>query len=1048
MTDKTPDIRAFGMQEFSFPAKGKGVSSSSSSEHPQTPFDPARHAAYRSNTFAGGSGYSIGGSGGRHARGAPSDSVAIGSAGARAEVGGGGAGGSRMVATGSDRGGGGGSGGVHIAPAATTRSRADSMPSSSSTSAGPHRPMSAGPGAGAGAGASNAHRTMSGVLADDVLRKISTKISEGSTIGRANSMHRDENVYRRAPLIPRIIEDQEMSSRPEETIHLGSINLHQQEQMLIDDILFTLLGIEGKYTTMVPIPTAQQDPDAEYIHREFRTDESFDPSLRDLAARVLPLASIYLSIEAFIELHSRFEYGFVSHALCAAMRSLLKEYVILVAQLENQFRTTEDFTLQKLWFYIQPTMQTLTSLDVLVGVIREAGRREIPEDEIEAFLNPPEGVPQEVKGGNILAMIAAGMFNMSGDPVTKKLYSYLLSKASIPYISMLESWIHRGEIRDPYDEFMIVESRKVRKENIKEDFSDAYWEQRYTIRANCVPSFLKPLENKILLAGKYLNVIRECGIHISNGGTPTQQQQQQHQQAHASASSQAKMLSEGLARGEVLSVMNGGLLVETIEAAYQEANTRLLDLLLKERQLLARLRSMKRYFFLDQSDYFTHFLDLAFAELKRPSREVSLTKLQSLMDLVLRNPASVTVNDAFKEDLKVEMSRTSLLDQLLRVIHVNNNDNNNNNSNGGNKVAPGGDMTRSSTFPTRADSRMQGARTHSRANSVAPLSSYQQGHGGSGGGGGGSNDSWNEDGPDMPMHGGGYGYGYGGRDSAMEGVIGSTHHGAGDPSPSSAASKPFSITSSSVTSSSSSSSLSGMDALTLDYTVTFPLSLVISRKALTKYQLLFRHLLGLKHAEQLLCQTWAEHTKNKIWRHLSKEMRGWRGRVYALRGRMMSFVQQFAYYVFSEVLEPNWRTLVQKLDQVSTVDQVLKFHSDFLDTCLKECMLTNSKLLRIYSKLISTCIKFANYTERFTRALSAMEIQLDDEAASKAPPSQIQLIEQAMRRLNEFEDGFLYHIKLLMEALHFYSATETVQFLCLVVRLDFNQFYAHQKEQQ
>ncbi|KAF9978542.1 hypothetical protein BGZ73_001961 [Actinomortierella ambigua] len=1044
MADRTPDIRAFGMQEFSFPAKSIGATSSaaaapssSSSDHPQTLFDPVRHAAFRSNTFASGSSNGVGGTGSRHARGAPSDSVAIGS-GARAEAGGGQA--FRMMAAGSDRGIGGG--GAHVASSKTTastaRSRADSMPSSSTTSGGPQRPMSAGPGAGTSSSA--AQRTMSGVMADDVLRKISTKITEGSAIGRANSMHRDENVYRRAPLISRISEDQEMPPRQEEAIHLSSFSLQQQEQMLIDDILFTLIGIEGKYTTMVPIPLAQQDPDAEYIHREFKTDENFDPSLRDLAARILPLASIYLSIEAFVELHSRFEYGFVSHALCAAIRNLLKqEYVILVAQLENQFRSTEDFTLQKLWFYVQPTMQTLTSLDVLVGVIREAGRRETPEDDIEAFLNPQEGIPQEVKGGNILAMVAAGMFNMSGDPVTKKLYSYLLSKASIPYISMLESWIHRGEIRDPYDEFMIVESRKVRKENIKEDFNDAYWEQRYTIRTNCVPSFLKPLENKILLAGKYLNVIRECGIHIANE-TPGRQGAaaagSHSQPLYASASSQAKMLSEGLARGEVLSVMNGGLLVETIEEAYREANTRLLDLLLKEKQLLARLRSMKRYFFLDQSDYFTHFLDLAFAELKRPSREVSLTKLQSLMDLVLRNPASVTVNDVFKEDLKVEMSRTSLVDQLLRVIHVNNGGNTVAGSGGSLASLPGGggDMTRSSTMPMRTDSRMQGARTHSRANSVVPSSSSQPhqstthlGHGG----GMGSNDSWNEDGLDILAQGGGGG----GRDSAMEGVIAANP--AGDPSP---APKPSSTPG-------SSSLLSGIDALTLDYTVTFPLSLVISRKALTKYQLLFRHLLGLKHAEQLLCQTWAEHTKNKIWRHLSKEMRGWRGRVYALRGRMMSFVQQFAYYVFSEVLEPNWRTLVQKLDQVSTVDQVLQIHSDFLDTCLKECMLTNSKLLRIYSKLISTCIKFANYTEKFTRALSAMEIQLDDEAASKAPPSQTQLIEQAMRRLNEFEDGFLYHIKLLMEALHFYSATETVQFLCLVVRLDFNQFYAHQKEQ-
>ena len=75
---------------------------------------------------------------------------------------------------------------------------------------------------------------------------------------------------------------------------------------------------------------------------------------------------------------------------------------------------------------------------------------------------------------------------------------------------MLHSWIHHGEIRDPYGEFMIQERKNVKKENLKEDFNDAYWEARYTIRDKTIPPFLIPFKNKILLAGKYLNVIREC----------------------------------------------------------------------------------------------------------------------------------------------------------------------------------------------------------------------------------------------------------------------------------------------------------------------------------------------------------------------------------------------------------------------------------------------------------------------------------------------------------------------------------------------------------
>lgn len=77
------------------------------------------------------------------------------------------------------------------------------------------------------------------------------------------------------------------------------------------------------------------------------------------------------------------------------------------------------------------------------------------------------------------------------------------------------------------------------------------------------------------------------------------------------------------------------------------------------------------------------------------------------------------------------------------------------------------------------------------------------------------------------------------------------------------------------------------------------------------------------------------------------EFNKWRLRVCLLRARMLSFVQQILAFATFEVLEPNWRALELKLAKVTTVDQLLKDHVDFLDTCLKECMLTSSKLLQV-----------------------------------------------------------------------------------------------------
>ena len=86
---------------------------------------------------------------------------------------------------------------------------------------------------------------------------------------------------------------------------------------------------------------------------------------------------------------------------------------------------------------------------------------------------------------------------------------------------------------------------------------------------------------------------------------------------------------------------------------------------------------------------------------------------------------------------------------------------------------------------------------------------------------------------------------------------------------------------------------------------------------------------------------------------------------------MLIFVQQLIYYCTAEVIEPNWQGLMNRLNagqkasgsdestkaevggeegQVKrTVDELMQDHVDFLATCLKECMLTNSKLLRVSS---------------------------------------------------------------------------------------------------
>ena len=164
-----------------------------------------------------------------------------------------------------------------------------------------------------------------------------------------------------------------------------------------------------------------------------------------------------------------------------------------------------------------------------------------------------------VKGGEVLTIIYERMQSMFGDPTAYTLYGNLLRAAAVPYISMLTQWISTGRLDDPYEELCVKESKFINRGILEMDYTDEYWERRYTVRSRlctpsfeildsrsqlrdgstlsgskrqqagvpgprpvsgrlpggaCVPPLLESWKYKILLAGKYLNVIRECGLEI------------------------------------------------------------------------------------------------------------------------------------------------------------------------------------------------------------------------------------------------------------------------------------------------------------------------------------------------------------------------------------------------------------------------------------------------------------------------------------------------------------------------------------------------------
>jgi gamma-tubulin complex component 2 len=68
----------------------------------------------------------------------------------------------------------------------------------------------------------------------------------------------------------------------------------------------------------------------------------------------------------------------------------------------------------------------------------------------------------------------------------------------VPYFQIIKKWIFSGVLEDPFNEFFVKENRNCKKENVEKDLNDKYWDERFTFRADMIPTFLEKQKHKVL----------------------------------------------------------------------------------------------------------------------------------------------------------------------------------------------------------------------------------------------------------------------------------------------------------------------------------------------------------------------------------------------------------------------------------------------------------------------------------------------------------------------------------------------------------------------
>ncbi len=205
-----------------------------------------------------------------------------------------------------------------------------------------------------------------------------------------------------------------------------------------------------------------------------------------------------------------------------------------------------------------------------------------------------------------------------------------------------------------------------------------------------------------------------------------------------------------------------------------------------------------------------------------------------------------------------------------------------------------------------------------------------------------------------------------------------------------------------------------VDLFNLSMKVDFPESLIMNSKALAKYQLLFRHI--FQCSELIRGLSVSLNLQRSLHRCSAAQLRQFE----VMKAAMLQFVRTVHYYVCFGVLEPHWERFAGALKErrFTSIDEITDTHMDFLDTCLRECMLTNSKLVQLLGMTWSTCSKFSSLVADLNGRVGV------GAGVGAGAFLNEHVFAEVMVKFSALHGHFCKYVKVLIEALQYYAARD------------------------
>jgi hypothetical protein len=151
----------------------------------------------------------------------------------------------------------------------------------------------------------------------------------------------------------------------------------------------------------------------------------------------------------------------------------------------------------------------------------------------------------------------------------------------------------------------------------------------------------------------------------------------------------------------------------------------------------------------------------------------------------------------------------------------------------------------------------------------------------------------------------------------------------------------------------------GWDIFSLEYIIKIPLTVIFNKNLLLRYQELFKFFWKLKKLEYNQSQIWRNffyhsHNLKKKFdqnrRQLHKTM--------LVNQQIIHFCSNLHNYIALEVLETEWKNILEKLENIEFLDDLINLHDNFVKNILERSLINYPDIHKKLEKIFDLIMRF------------------------------------------------------------------------------------------